>query len=326
MKEFEVLVTRKIPDAGLDILRKEVNLDIYEGDTPIPRDELIQKIKGKHGLLCLLSDRIDRDVMDAAGTQLKIISNYAVGYNNIDVEEATKRGILVTNTPGVLTDATADLTWALLMACARRIPESDRFVREGKFVGWGPMLMLGYAVYGRTIGIIGLGDIGTAVARRARGFGMKILYHNRKRNIEGEREIGAVYVPLDVLLKESDFITIHVPLTKETFHLIGEKEIELMKKNAILINVARGEVVDEKALISALKENRIAYAGLDVFENEPQINPELFTLENVVLTPHTGSATYESRNRMAVMAAENLLAGLKGKRPPNLVNTSVWKD
>lgn len=326
MKEFEVLVTRKIPDAGLDILRKEVNLDIYEGDTPIPRDELIQKIKGKHGLLCLLSDRIDRDVMDAAGTQLKIISNYAVGYNNIDVEEATKRGILVTNTPGVLTDATADLTWALLMACARRIPESDRFVREGKFVGWGPMLMLGYEVYGRTIGIIGLGDIGTAVARRARGFGMKILYHNRKRNIEGEREIGAVYVPLDVLLKESDFITIHVPLTKETFHLIGEKEIELMKKNAILINVARGEVVDEKALISALKENRIAYAGLDVFENEPQINPELFTLENVVLTPHTGSATYESRNRMAVMAAENLLAGLKGKRPPNLVNTSVWKD
>jgi len=326
MKEFEVLVTRKIPDAGLDILRKEVNLDIYEGDTPIPRDELIQKIKGKHGLLCLLSDRIDRDVMDAAGTQLKIISNYAVGYNNIDVEEATKRGILVTNTPGVLTDATADLTWALLMACARRIPESDRFVREGKFVGWGPMLMLGYEVYGRTIGIIGLGDIGTAVARRAKGFGMKILYHNRKRNIDGEREVGAVYVSLDTLLKESDFITIHVPLTQETFHLIGEKEIELMKKNAILINVARGEVVDEKALISALKEKRIAYAGLDVFENEPQINPELFTLENVVLTPHTGSATYESRNRMAVMAAENLLAGLKGKRPPNLVNTSVWKD
>jgi len=326
MKEFEVLVTRKIPDAGLDILRKEVNLDIYEGDTPIPRDELIQKIKGKHGLLCLLSDRIDRDVMDAAGTQLKIISNYAVGYNNIDVEEATKKGILVTNTPGVLTDATADLTWALLMACARRIPESDRFVREGKFVGWGPMLMLGYEVYGRTIGIIGLGDIGTAVARRAKGFGMKILYHNRKRNIDGEREVGAVYVSLDTLLKESDFITIHVPLTQETFHLIGEKEIELMKKNAILINVARGEVVDEKALISALKEKRIAYAGLDVFENEPQINPELFTLENVVLTPHTGSATYESRNRMAVMAAENLLAGLKGKRPPNLVNTSVWKD
>ncbi|MBC7107661.1 MAG: D-glycerate dehydrogenase [Methanomassiliicoccales archaeon] len=326
MKEFDVLVTRKIPDAGLDILGKEVNLDIYEGDTPIPRGELIHRIKGKHGLLCLLSDRIDRDVMEAAGSQLKIISNYAVGYNNIDVEEATKRGILVTNTPGVLTDATADLTWALIMACARRIPESDRFVREGKFVGWGPMLMLGYEVYRRTIGIIGLGDIGTAVARRARGFDMRILYHNRKRNIDGEREVGAVYVPLDTLLKESDFVTIHVPLTQETFHLIGEKEIGLMKKNAILINVARGEVVDEKALISALKEKRIAYAGLDVFENEPQINPELFALENVVLTPHTGSATYESRNRMAVMAAENLLAGLKGKRPPNLVNTRVWKD
>lgn len=326
MKEFDVLVTRRIPDAGLDILSKEVDLDIYEGDAPVPRDELIRRIKGKHGLLCLLSDRIDRDVMEAAGPQLKIISNYAVGYNNIDVEEATRRGILVTNTPGVLTDATADLTWALIMACARRIPESDRFVREGKFVGWGPMLMLGYEVYGRTIGIIGLGDIGTAVARRARGFGMRILYHNRKRNIDGEREVGAVYAPLDTLLRESDFVTIHVPLTPETFHLIGEKEIGLMKKNAILINVARGEVVDEKALISALKENRIAYAGLDVYENEPQINPELFSLDNVVLTPHTGSATYESRNRMAVMAAENLLAGLKGKRPPNLVNTRVWKD
>ncbi|MGB9885035.1 MAG: 2-hydroxyacid dehydrogenase, partial [Methanomassiliicoccales archaeon] len=309
MKELDVLITRKIPDAGLDILRNEVNLDIYEGDIPIPRDELIRRIKGKHGLLCLLSDRIDREVMEAAGAQLRIISNYAVGYNNIDVEEATRRGILVTNTPGVLTDATADLTWALIMACARRIPESDRFVREGRFVGWGPMLMLGHEVYGKTIGIIGLGDIGTAVARRAKGFGMRILYHNRKRNIDGEREVGAVYVPLETLLRESDFVTIHVPLTQETFHLIGEKEIGLMKKNAILINVARGEVVDEKALISALKEKRIAYAGLDVFENEPHINPELFALENVVLTPHTGSATYESRNRMAVMAAENLLAG-----------------
>ncbi|MDH7508072.1 MAG: D-glycerate dehydrogenase [Methanomassiliicoccales archaeon] len=326
MKELDVLITRKIPDAGLDILRNEVNLDIYEGDIPIPRDELIRRIKGKHGLLCLLSDRIDREVMEAAGAQLRIISNYAVGYNNIDVEEATRRGILVTNTPGVLTDATADLTWALIMACARRIPESDRFVREGRFVGWGPMLMLGHEVYGKTIGIIGLGDIGTAVARRAKGFGMRILYHNRKRNIDGEREVGAVYVPLETLLRESDFVTIHVPLTQETFHLIGEKEIGLMKKNAILINVARGEVVDEKALISALKEKRIAYAGLDVFENEPHINPELFALENVVLTPHTGSATYESRNRMAVMAAENLLAGLRGKRPPNLVNASAWKD
>ncbi|MEM2943697.1 MAG: D-glycerate dehydrogenase [Methanomassiliicoccales archaeon] len=326
MSQFEVLITRRIPEAGLQLLHGEVFIDIFEGEAPITRSELLARVRGKHGLLCLLSDVIDREVMEAAGPQLKVISNYAVGYNNIDVEEATRRGILVTNTPGVLTEATADLTWALIMACARRIPESDKFVREGRFVGWDPMLLLGQEVYGRTIGIIGLGDIGTAVARRAKGFNMKILYHNRKRNVEGEKEVGAEYRSLEDLLRESDFVTLHVPLTKETYHLIGERELNLMKKSAILVNVARGEVVDEKALIAALNERKIAYAGLDVFENEPHVNPELFKLENVVLTPHTGSATYESRNRMAIMAARNLLDGLKGKRPHNLVNPAVWKD
>ncbi len=324
MERFRVLVTRRIPEPGLEILRPEAELDIFEGEAPMPREDIASRVKGKGGLVCLLSDKIDSEIMEA-GKDLRVISNYAVGYNNIDVDEATRRGILVTNTPGVLTDATADLTWALLMACARRIPESDRFMREGRFLGWGPTLMLGREVYGRTIGIVGLGDIGTAVARRARGFGMRVLYHNRRRNEEGEREEGAEYVSLDDLLRNSDFVSLHVPLTPATRHFIGRREIGLMKKTTILLNVARGEVVDEEALIEALKAKRIASAGLDVFENEPRLNPDFARLENVVLTPHTGSATYESRNRMAIMAAENMLSGLKGKRPPNLVNPDAWK-
>ncbi|MCJ7517425.1 MAG: D-glycerate dehydrogenase, partial [Methanomassiliicoccales archaeon] len=235
-----------------------------------------------------------------------------------------RRGILVTNTPGVLTDATADLTWALLLACARRIPISDKFVRDGKFVGWGPKLLLGREVYGKTIGIIGMGDIGTAVARRAIGFGMRILYYNRKRDLEAEKELGAIYVTIEDLLRDSDFVSLHVPLNPQTRHLIGEREISLMKPTAILLNASRGEVVDEHALVEALRVGRIDSAGLDVFENEPSLSPGLTELENVVVTPHTGSGTYQSRDRMAMMAAENLIAGLEGKRPPNLVTKSAW--
>jgi len=241
------------------------------------------------------------------------------------VDEATRRGILVTNTPGVLTGATADLTWALLLACARRIPRSDRFVREGKFVGWSPTLLLGREVHGRTIGIIGLGDIGTAVARRAKGFGMKILYHNRKRDLKTEEELGATYVSIEGLLRNSDYVSLHVPLTTDTRHMIGEREIALMKPTAILLNVSRGEVVDEAALTKSLREGRIDSAGLDVYEKEPALSPRLAELENVVLAPHTGSATYEARDRMAVMAAEDLVAGLMGNRPRHLVNPTVWK-
>jgi glyoxylate reductase len=326
MSKFKVLVTRRIPDSGLKILAETCDLDIFEGEAPISRDVLLKRIKGKDGLLCLLSDKIDKEIVAAGGRSLKVISNYAVGYNNIDVEEATKSGVLVTNTPGVLTDATADLTWALLLACARRIPKSDSLVRDGRFVGWSPTLLLGREVYGKTLGIIGMGEIGAAVARRAKGFGMKTIYHNRKRDPEAEKELGAMYVSVDDLLKNSDYVSLHVSLTPETRHLIGEKELAMMKPTAILLNASRGEVIDEKALIKALKEGRIDSAGLDVYEKEPRLSPGLAELDNVVLTPHTGSATYESRDRMAVMAAENLVAGLRGERPPNLVNVSVWKD
>jgi glyoxylate reductase len=326
MSKFKVLVTRRIPDSGLKTLTETCDLDIFEGEAPISRDVLLKRIKGKDGLLCLLSDKIDKEIVAAGGRSLKVISNYAVGYNNIDVEEATKSGVLVTNTPGVLTDATADLTWALLLACARRIPKSDSLVRDGRFVGWSPTLLLGREVYGKTLGIIGMGEIGAAVARRAKGFGMKTIYHNRKRDPEAEKELGAMYVSVDDLLKNSDYVSLHVSLTPETRHLIGEKELAMMKPTAILLNASRGEVIDEKALIKALKEGRIDSAGLDVYEKEPRLSPGLAELDNVVLTPHTGSATYESRDRMAVMAAENLVAGLRGERPPNLVNVSVWKD
>jgi glyoxylate reductase len=319
----KVLFTRRIPDAGFDILENEVDMDVYEEDRPISNQELLDRIKGKDGLYCLLSDMIDSEVINAAGDSLKIISNYAVGYNNIDVAFATEKGVMVTNTPGALREATADLSWALIMAVARRIPESDRFMREGKFLGWSPKLMLGHEVYGKTMGIIGLGDIGSAVARRAKGFNMRILYHSRTRKTELEEELGAVKVELDDLLRESDFISLHVPLTAQTRHLIGKREINLMKDTAIVVNLARGEVIDEKALVEALRERRIAGAGLDVFENEPKLSPGLAELDNVVLTPHTGSATFQSRDTMAVMAARDLLSGLSGKSPINLVNPEV---
>jgi glyoxylate reductase len=323
MARPRVLITRRIPYVGIKLLGEFADVDIYEGDTSMPRGELLERVKGKDGLLSHLSDRIDREVMEA-DAELKVISTYAVGYNNIDVEEATRRGIMVTNTPGVLREATADLAWALLLACARRLPQSDRFVREGDFAGWGPTLFLGHEVHGRTLGIVGMGDIGGAVARRAKGFDMKVLYHNRKRDPRDE-ELNAELVSLDELLARSDYISLHVPLTPQTRHIIGEREVSLMKKNAILINTSRGEVVDEKALVRALKDNRIGGAGLDVYENEPRLTEGLSQLHNVVLTPHIGSGTYETRDKMAVMAAQNLIEVLKGDRPANLVNPQAWK-
>ncbi len=325
MTEPKILVTRRIPDAGLDILERECDVEVFEGDAPIPRDTLKKKAKGKDGLLCLLSDPVDEEVMEVAGDSLKVISNYAVGYDNIDVSEATERGIMVTNTPGVLREATADLSWALIMSAARRIPESDRYMRAGRYKGWGPKLLLGHDVYGKTIGIVGMGDIGGAVAKRATGFDMSVLYHNRHRNEELEEALGAEYTSMEELLRESDFVVLHVPLTDSTRHMIGEEELSTMKETAILVNVARGEVVDEEALVEALQQKNIAYAGLDVYENEPEMTPGLADLDNVVLTPHTGSATYSTRDRMAVMAAEDVLAGVKGERPENLVNPDAWK-
>jgi len=325
MNRPKVLITRKIPDQGLEMISERCSVELFDQPFPIPRNVLMEKVIGKDGILCLLSDRIDGEVMDAAGPQLRVISNYAVGVDNIDVKEATRRGILVTNTPGVLREATADLSWALLMSAARRIPESDRYMRQHRFAGWGPELMLGYDVYGKTIGIIGMGDIGTAVAERAKGFSMRILYHNRSRKPNVEKELGAEYVPLDTLLRESDFVCLHVPLTDQTRHLIGERELGMMKRTAILVNVARGEVVDEAALVRVLRDRGIAYAGLDVYEHEPKMTPGLERLDNVVLTPHTGSATYTTRSRMAIMAAKGLIDGLMGRRPENLVNANAWK-
>jgi glyoxylate reductase len=324
MKRFKVFVTRKILEEGLNMLRERYDVEVSDYNGVIPREMLLKKVKGADALVSLLTDNIDAEVMDAAGPNLKIIANYAVGYNNIDVEEATKRGIMVTNTPGVLTETTADFAWTLLMAIARRIVEADKFVREGKFRGWEPMLLLGTDVFGATLGIVGFGRIGQAMARRALGFNMRVLYYDNSRVDEQlEKELKATFVDLPTLLKESDFVTLHVPLTKQTHHLIGEKELKMMKKDAYLINTARGPVVDEKALVKALKEGWIKGAALDVFENEPEIEPELLKLDNVVLAPHIASASYATRSKMSVMVAENIIKALNGEVPPNLVNPEV---
>jgi len=324
-KKPRVLVTRRIPQEGLNILEESCQVEVSEYDGVLPREILLQKVKGVDGILCLLTDNIDRKVMEAAGQSLRVISNYAVGYDNIDIEEATRRRIMVTNTPGVLTETTADLTWALLMAVARRIAEGDRFVREGKFKEWEPLLFLGDDVYGATLGIIGLGRIGQAVARRARGFNMQVIYFSHHRLEDKEKELGVTYYPFLELLAQSDFITLHVPLTRETYHLIGEEELKMMKKESYLINTSRGSVIDEKALIRALKEGWIRGAALDVFEQEPQVEPELLELEEVVLTPHLGSASRTTRTKMAILAANNLALALRGEIPPYLVNLDVVK-
>ncbi|MEM2282589.1 MAG: glyoxylate reductase [Candidatus Hadarchaeales archaeon] len=318
-----VFVTRLLPGPALEVLREKCEVEVNEEDRVLTKREIIEGVRGKDGLLCLLTDRIDAEVMDAGAPTLKVISNYAVGFDNIDVPEATRRGIAVTNTPGVLTETTADLTWALLMAVARRIVEADKFVRRGDWKGWAPSLFLGRDVYGKTLGIVGLGRIGKAVARRAAGFEMKVLYFDVKRDEKAEKELGVRFVSLEELLRESDFVSIHVPLTKETWHLIGEKELRLMKPTAFLVNVARGPIVDEAALIRALREHWIAGAALDVYEREPYVPPELIQLENTVLLPHLGSASVETRERMAMMAVENLLAVLESRIPPNLVNPEV---
>ncbi|MGI6037489.1 MAG: 2-hydroxyacid dehydrogenase [Limnochordia bacterium] len=324
MSKPKVFVTQQIPQAGLDLLAQHCDITVNTEDRILSKEELKERLKGMDGMLCLLTDDIDAEVMDAE-PNLKVISNYAVGFNNIDVAAATERGIPVTNTPGVLTETTADMAWALLMSVTRRIVEADKFTRAGKFKGWGPLLLLGTDVYGKTIGIVGMGRIGQAVARRAKGFDMKVLYYDEYRASEElEKELGIEYVPFEQLLKESDFVTIHVPLMESTRHLIGEKELKMMKKEAYLINTARGPIVDEKALVKALQENEIRGAGLDVFEDEPALAPGLADLDNVVIAPHIASATLETRSKMATMAAEGCISVLSGKMPENLVNKEVW--
>ena len=317
---MKVFVTRQIPQKGLEMLKARFEVEIGASDRNLSRREICEGTKDADALVCLLSDAIDEEILSGA-KKLKIIANYAVGYNNINVEYAKEHGIFVTNTPGVLTETTADLTWALMLSVTRRIVEADKFTRSGKFKGWEPQLMLGSDVFGKTLGVIGAGRIGQAVMKRAIGFGMRGIYYSKSRlPLDIESNLNASYVSLEKLLKEADFVSLHVPLTKNTYHMIGEDQLSLMKRTAYLINTARGPVVDEEALVKFLKEKRIAGAALDVFENEPLLTPGLTELDNVVITPHIGSASKETREKMSVIVAENVIAALEGKIPPNCVN------
>jgi len=327
MSKPKVYVTRELPGKSLEIIKKYFKAEVWREYGPPSKKQLIEKVRDADALATLLTDKVDAEVFDEA-PKLKIVAQMAVGFDNINVDEATKRGIYVTNTPGVLTETTADFAWALLMAIARRIVEADKYVRTGQWkVSWHPSMLLGRDVYGATIGILGAGRIGIALARRAKGFNMKILYYDIvPMPAEIERELQARRVGLEKLFKESDFVSVHVPLTKETYHMVNEEKLRLMKKTAYIINNSRGPVVNEKALYKALEEGWIAGAALDVFEQEPTpIDNPLLKLVNVVVAPHISSATHETRSKMAEMVSENLVSFFQGKKPPNLVNPEVLK-
>lgn len=324
-KRWNVYVTRMLPQSAIDLLQEHCDVEINPDDCVLSQHMLLDKVKGRDAVLCLLTDTINDEVLAAAGPQCRLFANYAVGFNNIDVAAATRRGIMISNTPDVLTDATADLAWTLLFSVARRVVESDKFLRAGKYRGWGPMLFLGRDISGKTLGVIGAGRIGGNFARKAKGFDMKILYNGNKRNPAFEEETGAIFVDKETLLKESDFISLHVPLMPSTHHLISTQEFKLMKKTAILINTSRGPVVDEKALVAALKNGDIWGAGLDVFENEPAVESGLTECENAVLLPHVASATIDTRTNMGLIAVRNILAAMNGEMPPTLVNKEVWR-
>ncbi len=320
-----MLISRVLPEESLARARSLADVDLHTGGQPLPREELVARLQGRPGLVCLITDTID-DALLAACPGLRVVSNVAVGFNNIDVAAATRRGVVVTNTPDVLTETTADFTWTLLMATARRLVEADRYVREGRFTQWELMVLLGGDVHGKTLGVIGFGRIGRAVARRALGFGMRVLYHDATpAGSAVDSELRASAADLEGLLRESDFVTLHTPLLPETHHLINARTLGLMKKTAYLVNASRGSVVDEAALVRALKEGWIAGAGLDVYEHEPTVHPELVALPNVVLAPHIASASYETRIKMADLAIDNCLAVLAGRMPPTPVNPEVLK-
>lgn len=325
----KIFVAREIPERGLNMLYDAFGRDsvvVAPQDGVISREKLLEGARGVDALLPILTDPIDAEVMDTAGPQLKVIANYAVGYNNVDVQAATERGIIVTNTPGVLTETTADTAFGLILAAARRFGESERVARAGRWNGWGPLQFLGVDVYGRTLGIYGMGRIGQAVARRARGFDMRVIYvSNRRLDEHLEKELNATRVDMDTLLAESDIISLHVPLRPDTRHVFDAEAFRKMKKTAVLVNTARGPVVDEAALARALQEGEIFAAGLDVFEEEPKIHPELLKCENAVILPHIGSASHETRSRMSEIAATNIVNVLKGEKPITCVNPEVLK-
>jgi glyoxylate reductase len=316
-----IYITRPLPDAVMRLVDGIVEYRLWDReDAPVPRETLLREIVDVEGIICLITEKMDADVIDRA-RRCRVISQVAVGYDNIDVAAATRRGILVTNTPGVLTETTADMAWAILLATARRVVEGDKFTRSGRWKTWEIMAFTGQDVYGATLGIIGLGRIGAAIARRARGFAMSILYHNRRRAEALEADLGARYVELDDLLHQSDFVVVSCALTPETQHLIGERQLGLMKPTAILVNIARGPIVDQRALYRALVDRKIWAAGLDVFEVEPvPMDEPLLKLDNVVMPPHLGSGSINTRIKMATMAVENCLAGVTGRMPPNAVN------
>ncbi|MBV9092350.1 MAG: D-glycerate dehydrogenase [Streptosporangiaceae bacterium] len=316
-----VLVTRRLPQQALDRITAVCDMTLYDGEDAMPRGRLLAEAAGKAGAVTLLTDRVDEEFLDAAGPQLTIVANYAVGFDNIDVDACTRRGVLACNTPEVLTETTADTAFALMMAAARRIAEGDRFLRSGTAWIWGPLMMLGQDVHHATVGIVGFGRIGQAVARRARGFSMRVVYHDTARPpAEVEQELAAEYRDLEDLLRESDFISLHTSLSTQTRHLINAERLALMKPTAVLVNTSRGPVVDEQALARALARRQIFAAGLDVFEREPEVHPGLLACDNAVLIPHLGSATVQTRLAMANLAVDNLLAGLQGRRPPALLN------
>ena len=315
-----ILISRLLPRPAVDLARSRAQIDAYAVDGAMPRAELLARLAGKRGLICVISEVIDQALLDAC-PDLRVVSNVAVGFNNVDVAACTRRGVVVTNTPDVLTDTTADFAWALLMATARRVVEADRYLREGRFQKWEYMTLVGGDVHGKTLGVVGFGRIGRAVARRAQGFGMRVLYQDAvAADAATERELHATRADLGTLLRESDFVTLHTPLIPETRHLINAQSLRTMKKTAFLINAARGPVVDEAALVQALQDGSIAGAGLDVFEEEPKVHPGLIGLPNVVLAPHIASASSETRLKMANLAVENCLAVLEGKTPPTPVN------
>ncbi len=323
MPEHRVYVTRELPGPALNLLAETAAVKIWEGELPPPREVLLREAAEVDGLLCLLTDRIDAELMEGA-PRLRVISNMAVGYDNIDLEQASQRAILVTNTPGVLIKTTADFAFTLLLAAARRVVEADRYTRQGRWKTWGPQVLLGQDVHESTLGIVGLGGVGLEVAKRGRGFRMRVLYHDTARRPKEERRHSLAYVEMDQLLSESDFISLHVPLTEETHHLIGERELSMLKPTAVLVNTARGPVVDQRALYRFLKEKRIAAAALDVTDPEPiAADDPLLELENVIIAPHIASASTATRQRMAQIAVENLQAALRGQMPAHCVNRDI---
>ena len=320
---MKIYITRMVPDAGIKILKDNgYEVAVNPEDRVLTKEELIAALKDQNydALFCLLTDKIDGEVMDAFGPQLKIIANMAVGFDNINAADAKKHGIMITNTPGVLTDTVAEHTFTLMLSIAHRISEADKFTRAGKYIGWAPMLMLGSDLSGKTLGVVGLGRIGSRVAHHGvKGFEMKVLYYDVNRNEEFEKEFGAVFVSLDDLLKQSDFVSIHVPLLPATRHLINAEKLKLMKPTSYLVNTSRGPVIDEAALAKALADKTIKGAALDVFEFEPAINPDLIKLDNVILTPHIASATEETRSKMSALAATNIVEALEDRIPPNIL-------